>query len=134
MNKLFIGIMAMIMVSCTSQLMDIDAAEAPRSGRWINKQTYLDTDGDTIQASPENYNLGKNCLYYYSPFDDKHYMVVKGEIDESHFETAVEAISTGWVDELNIDPDSVPMKQRTELIKAWNEFLEYDGFDPEELN
>lgn len=79
--------------------------------------------------------LGKHAEYNTGKFSDgsEHAeLIVYGRVDDSHFNDCIRMIQTGWVDELTMNPDSVPLEQRDALIKAWTEFIEYDGFDPED--
>ena len=82
------------------------------------------------------HSLGKNAEYSEITWwndEEETTLDIIGEVDSIHFDECIRLIETGWIDNLHIDPDLVPMGQRTALIKAWNEFQDYDGFNPEEV-
>lgn len=129
MRESILGLGLLSILSCTDSTPK--DAEILKSITWVNKQSYV-LNGDTITADEATYQIGEYGHYYYDSECDMHHMDIFGPVDDSHLETCEEAILTGWVDELNIDPEKTPREVRERLIKAWIEFTEYDGFDPED--
>lgn len=134
MKKIILGLGLLAMLSCTTEIDNTPKdSEILKSITWVNKQSYIDpVSGDTITADESTYQIGEYGHYYYDAVNDMHHMDIFGPVDDIHLETCEEAILTGWVDELNIDSDKTPKEVRERLVKAWIEFLEYDGFDPKD--